>query len=98
MAQSVDGSGSAFVVAGTPQTLFRMTGVAWNFLFDTYDGKPFVMIVEGERDPSPLTVVVNWTPPRRWAIAAGGETPTRVGPTTTTGSTARPGRNEGSQD
>lgn len=65
MAQSVNGSGSTFVVAGTPQKLFKMMGVAWNFLFDTHDGKQFVMIVEGDRDPSPLTVVVNWTPPRR---------------------------------
>jgi hypothetical protein len=65
MAQSVDGSGSTFVVAGTPQTLFTMTGVDWNFLFDTHDGKQFAMIVEGERDPSPLTIVVNWTPPKR---------------------------------
>ena len=65
MAQRVNGSGSVFVVAGTPQTLFTMTAVAWNFLFDTHDGKQFVMVVEGERDPSPLTVVVNWTPPRR---------------------------------
>ena len=51
--------------ASTPQTLFKMTGVAWNFLFDTHDGKPFVMVVPSERDPSPLTIVVNWTPPRR---------------------------------
>jgi len=65
MVQPIDGSGSTFVVAGTPQALFTMTGVAWNFLFDTHDGKQFVMVVEGERDPSPLTVVVNWTPPRR---------------------------------
>jgi Tol biopolymer transport system component len=64
-AQSVNGSGSTFVVVGTPQTLFKMTGVAWNFLFDTHDGKQFVMVVPSERDPSPLTVVVNWTPPTR---------------------------------
>ena len=61
-AQPVNGSGSTFVVAGTPQTLFKMTGVAWNFLFDTHDGKQFVMVVPSERDPSPLTIVVNWTP------------------------------------
>jgi len=64
-AQPVNGSGSTFVVVGTPQTLFKMTGVAQNFLFDTHDGKQFVMAVPSERDPSPLTVVVNWTPPKR---------------------------------
>jgi len=65
MDQPVDGSGSAFVVAGAPQTLFTMTGVAWNTLFDTHDGRQFVMVLESERDPSPLTIVVNWTPPKR---------------------------------
>jgi Tol biopolymer transport system component len=65
MTQSVNGSGSTFEVVGAPQKLFKMTGVAWDFLFDTHDGKQFVMVVEGERDPSPLTVVVNWTPPKR---------------------------------
>ncbi len=65
MTQSVNGSGSTFEVVGTPQTLFKMMGVAWNFLFDTHDGKQFVMIVQSERDPSSLTVVVNWTPPER---------------------------------
>jgi serine/threonine protein kinase len=65
MDQPVDGSGSAFVVVGAPQTLFAMKGAAWNFLFDTYDGKQFVMVVDGERDPTPLTIAVNWTPPKR---------------------------------
>jgi hypothetical protein len=68
MAVPVSVSGSTIVV-GTPEKLFPMRGVAWDFLFDTRDGKQLVVIVDNERDPSPLTTVVNWTPPRCKAVA-----------------------------
>jgi hypothetical protein len=63
MAVTVDGSGSSFKVIGQPRALFPFRKVNARWPYDvTKDGQRFLAITADDRAPTPMSVVLNWTP------------------------------------